>query len=481
MKVTRTQVRPLRWTVAIIGASMICTLSTAQQGRQAQPESFQTDVPPQAYDIVLARPTTGSVTLSILAYQDVLGQIVYGTEPGNYVAETPPRTFMSGEPAAVVLSDLRENARYYYRFRWSEGPDTERNTSPEHTFHTARARGSTYTFTITADSHLDERTVPALYELTMRNALADRPDFHIDLGDTFMTGRHGERESAARQYLAQRYYFGLLCHSAPLFLALGNHDGEAAQERDGTADSLAVWANTMRKRYFPNPGPDRFYRGNDAEDEFVGLLENYYAWEWGDALFIVLDPYWPSPRQRRTDDNWVRTLGEQQYHWLQRTLEQSDAAHRFVFIHQLVGGTDRDGRGGIEVVPFYEWGGLNGDGTDGFAQKRPGWAMPIHRMLVEHGVSVVFQGHDHLFVKQELDGIVYQTVPQPGWHGRFNPERAEEYGYLEGDILGSSGHLRVTVAPEVAVVDYLRAVLPDSRFHDDPNASVVHSYSVTSD
>ena len=53
---------------------------------------------------------------------------------------------------------------------------------------------------------------------TLANALADAPDFHVDLGDTFMTEKHASRESAARQYVAQRYYFGLISHSAPLYL-----------------------------------------------------------------------------------------------------------------------------------------------------------------------------------------------------------------------------------------------------------------------
>ena len=47
-----------------------------------------------------------------------------------------------------------------------------------------------------------------------------------------------------------------------------------------------------RKTYFPNPQPDGFYSGNTAVEKFVGLRENYYAWTLGNALFVVLDPYW---------------------------------------------------------------------------------------------------------------------------------------------------------------------------------------------
>jgi hypothetical protein len=62
---------------------------------------------------------------------------------------------------------------------------------------------------------------------------------------------------------------------------------------------MTVWANALRKKYFPNPRPDGFYTGNATPDKTAGLLENYYAWEWSDALFVVLDPFWFTPRAQR--------------------------------------------------------------------------------------------------------------------------------------------------------------------------------------
>lgn len=64
-----------------------------------------------------------------------------------------------------------------------------------------------------------------------------------------------------------------------------------------------------------------------------------------------------------------------------------------------------------------------------FAQNRPHWPAPIHDLLVRTGGSIVFHGHDHLYVQRERDGIIYQLVPQPG-HARFdNTRSAAEYGY----------------------------------------------------
>ncbi len=247
---------------------------------------------------------------------------------------------------------------------------------------TARPPGSPFTFTITADSHLDEHTEASIYQRTLAGALAEKPDFHIDLGDTFMSEKHPDRESAAKQYLSQRFYFGQSCQSVPLFLVLGNHDGESPCGRGDASDSLAVWSNMMRKRYFPNPVPDEFFTGNANKHPEAGLLQDYYAWQWGDAQFIVLDPFWFSQHPRGRYDNWNRTLGTNQYQWLKGTLEASKAKFKFILIHHLVGGADDQCRGGAEAAPLYEWGGKNPDGTDGFAQNRPGWTAPLHPLLV---------------------------------------------------------------------------------------------------
>jgi hypothetical protein len=68
---------------------------------------------------------------------------------------------------------------------------------------------------------------------------SDSADFLIDLGDTWMTDKYKDDfKSALKQYVAQRYYFGSLCHSVPLFLTLGNHDGEAGQP--GKTDMLTI-------------------------------------------------------------------------------------------------------------------------------------------------------------------------------------------------------------------------------------------------
>lgn len=75
---------------------------------------------------------------------------------------------------------------------------------------------------------------------------------------------------------------------------------------------------------------------------------------------------------------------------------------------------------------------------------------------MQNHVAAVFHGHDHLHAEQDLDGIVYQEVPQPG-DPNGSSRSAAEYGYTNGVILGSSGYLRVSVSSEQVRVEYLRA------------------------
>jgi hypothetical protein len=402
--------------------------------------------------------------------------VAYGEQPGKLSSKTAVQSLRAGEPLDFVIDSLARNTRYFYRVMYQA--DGRNQQSDAFSFHTQRDKDSSYVFTVQADSHLDENTSGEVYLRTLDNALADQPDFHFALGDTFMTGKYVKPELSEPQYLAQRYYLGHLCHSAALYFALGNHDGESGNRGSN------IWATTTRKRYLPNPYPNNFFTGNDYPEREVGLPENYYQFEWGDAQFIVLDPFRHTTTRNRggggNSGNWYWTLGEHQYKWLKQSLEQSDAKLRFVFLHHLVGGSDRNQRGGKEAAPFWEWGGKGVSGTDEFARNRPGWGKPIHQMLVDHGASVVFHGHDHMFIKQDLDGIVYQLVPQPG-HPRSGTKSAEEYGYISGEVQGSSGHVRVRVSGDSARVDYVRAYLPAAEGGSQRNGDVSYSYMLSAD
>ncbi len=119
-------------------------------------------------------------------------------------------------------------------------------------------------------------------------------------------------------------------------------------------------------------------------------------------------------------------------------------------------------------MPHFEWGGHHPDGTWGFAEKRPGWPMPIHHLLVRNNVTAFFHGHDHLYVRQELDGVLYQEVPQPSHRSARSPRG--EYAYTHGDILPGSGYLRIHVSPDGVKIEYIRT--------EAGAPALAHSYTI---
>ncbi|HVZ19706.1 MAG TPA: DUF4082 domain-containing protein [Vicinamibacterales bacterium] len=445
---------------------------------------------------LLGRPTADSVSVNVVASAAIDAYFEYGAQPGVYPQQTAVVSAAANEPLVAVMNGLQSNTRYYYRMVYRQTGDTTWTTRDEHAFETQRAPGSTFTFTVTSDSHVNIVFGDAnLWQQTLRNVAADQPDFHLDLGDTFAMDNVTTTAGAQSAYLVQRPYMSAMSASVPLFLVLGNHEEEEGWHRDDTgtiATSKPMLGANARKRYFLNPAPDGFYSGNaDAWPSLDGdrLPGDYYAWTWGDALFVVIDPYWYSTTKpfvgntgggeasdAGSGDRWDWTLGVDQYQWLKQTLETSTATYKFIFAHQVAGGTDDYGRGGANAVPFVEWGGNNTDGkTWAFDTRRAGWAAPVHQLLTANHVTAFFHGHDHEFAYESRDGLVYQLVPMAAdttyGYGFQNYHETDPYTIR---VLPNSGHLRVTVSPAHVTVDYVRAFLSGAG----TNGQVAYSYAI---
>ncbi len=498
----------------ITNARMIAGLLTAVcLGLWAQ----RRESPQLTFTQILGRPTDHSITVSILSPEDLEVYFEYGIKPGTYTAKTGAAKVHAGKPLEILLDKLTPNTRYYYRMR-SPGPGIEC------TFHTQRAPGSTFTFGVQGDSHPERPNKmydPDLYIRTMQNVRQDRPDFYITLGDDFSVdpifNRHNlNADSVAQLYINQRRFLGMMANSTALFLVNGNHEQAAAIHLNGTPDNPAIYAGKARNLYYPLPAPDAFYSGDTEPVEFLGLRRDYYAWTWGDALFVTIDPYWHSPVQvdapigggEGQQDGVGRTSGrpEERRPEERRPEERRQEGRRPEWRKASRRVGHHDGgravslaredaqrkpcplqirlhpscewhrpRRSVEPSELYEWGGKNRAGEWEFDQRRPGWAMPVHQLMAKNGVTIFFQGHDHLFARQERDGVVYQETPNPADAGYnvFNRD-----AYRSGDILPNSGYLRVTVSPANVKVDYIRAYLPQDAKPDHQNGEIAFSYSV---
>lgn len=428
---------------------------------------------------ILSCPTDSSIIVRIVPLSNMKIYYRYGTESGVYTNITSEVQAAANNPVRTDINNLMPETRYYYRLYYMLTGSAQWIGGDEATFTTQRLAGSAFRFTIRGDSHLyDKKGNPVLMRITMDNINKDKPDFDLEMGDTFGDDRRPEnitQQDMMKLHLNYLKYLGLTAHSAPFFFCIGNHEGESGfwllQNPPG---NLAVWGTLARKYYYTFPSPSSFYSGNISTEGFgIGRPENYYSWEWGDALFVVLDGYRYSTADTMAG-SWDWTIGTQQYEWLKERLETSTAKFKLVFIHQLLG----YGRGGIVNATKFEWGGYGNNGSWAFTSNRPGWAMPIHQLLKANGVNILFHGHDHLFAKEVLDGIVYQEVPMPS-DSTYSLGMIANGDAYTGDKLDGSGHLRVNVSPDEVKVEYVTAVLPHDTGAVRQNGKVVYSYSVS--
>ena len=376
---------------------------------------------------IVGTPTATSFTVALSATIKVSAFVEYGYSRTSITGQTTVQNILQGTTSNITISGLKANSQIYYRVKYAIGASKTFISMTQKVVKTSSAN-SNAVFAIQADPHMDENSSADVYRGTLKQIVAATPAFLMDLGDIFMVDKLQDKSEAnirGRFELMKGYYAEL--GSVPLKICLGNHDGELGYSKFNTKN--------YRKEYFP---------------EQTGDLA-YYSFTGPDQLHIVLDPFTYTTKNP-SKAGWEWTLGMTQYDWLVSTLKNSNERHKFIYIHHLLVG-DQTSRGGVEIAKLNEWGGNNNDGTYGFDSNRPGWGKPIHQLLLDYKVGFVFKGHDHLYVKQELDGIIYQTLPQPSHPG----EKIDvtQYGYISGKGVGGSGFLKVTTSGATAQVDFI--------------------------
>lgn len=473
--------------------------------RASQPavtvSGVRTVEPGQPGSSLLGAPSDGGVLINTLASAGMKLVVNYGTSPEDLASQTPIQSSADGTPIVTEISGLNANTEYFYAVATALADDFL--AAPTQSFQTQRDSGTQFSFGVQGDSHpeRDGKMFDAeMYRKNAAAASAEDLDFYIMMGDDFSIDKLIQdgtvsQETVNERYLLQRSYLDPLGSTTPIFTANGNHEQAAKYLLDGTTSNPAVYAGVARNTFFPMAPPGGFYSVDPTEVEGVGYIRDYYAFEWGDALFVVIDPYWHSnsavdnsvsdstevgaadgtaksggknksestPKVKGKGKNqatsgstdsavkrnlWDNTLGNDQYVWLVDTLQTSKAKYKFVFTHHVLG----TGRGGVEVASLYEWGGYDKSGDYAFPTERPEWISPIHQLMADNNVTIFFQGHDHLFAQQELDGVTYQTVPCPA-DPTFTAFNAD--AYASGTILPNSGFLKVTVATSGVTVDYI--------------------------
>jgi hypothetical protein len=348
------------------------------------------------------------------------------------------------EPASDVvewtLDDLSAATRYEYRVLGTDGAKTLRVAHGSVV--TRREPGAAFSFAMVSDTHVgSDLSFSNQGDPTVVSGMAQaidqaKPDFMFNLGDTLDFHEFGfntpppDSSIAKAAYLNYRALLGDTVANLAHFNVLGGWDSENGCN---TVEEIQR-SRSQRLLYLPGPKPETYPEGGSP-------FEDYYAFTWGDALFVVLNVYTYTPGCHLLStypglpDDW--TLGSAQLDWLRQTLEQATSKWRFLLIHHPVGGA-----AGNDVDSAY--------GRGGGQAAYVGEQAIVHQMMIDYGVQTMFYGHDHVFTDMVVDGVHYTL---PGSAGAPWKCTTEETGYT--DYWPDSGWARVDVSPTAVHVEFL--------------------------
>jgi hypothetical protein len=287
----------------------------------------------------------------------------YGTSPGVY---TLSKNSNGSNRHELVLDGLSPGTLVYYRVTVSETANPG-NTAvlPEATFHTQRPAGQSFSYAVSGDNRpsTDTTIQPEAWYTIMGQMAAENLDLAFDVGDII----YGVGSDSVAQATAK--YDGFfdstkpLTSSVPLYVAIGNH------ERIDSSNS-----RTAYEQEFTLPTNNGADAGTDGEE--------YYSFDNGDTHFISLCTEIPGQEGLITGN---------QKAWLEADLAATDKVWIVVSMHRpLFSGEHLSD----------PW--VNPLNVTGQQNKND-----LHQLFKQYGVDVVFEGHEHFYLRHEEDGILY--------------------------------------------------------------------------
>lgn len=413
---------------------------------------------------------TGTAYLRVLVGPDLETMIV-SPDTGFTANTTDANAALEGS-----LADLGGTARYWAA-QWSTDGTTYYDMSGGMGyFAIQKEAGTAYEAAYVSDEHVNsittgETTVPDGYftdtskgwlriSACLEDIFLDPPDFTILGGDGVFLSSSDSTDTDRTRWIKYMNMLNPIFTSGGAYFMLGNHEREIGFLQD--ASSATTTGNqrdctVLRKKFFINPTNttyseggendtnyldnagsdwvpaldgtfDATYRTNqigDGTDGNAPPLENYYAFTWGDCLWIVLDPFRytkPGGSNTITDEaHWI--LGETQWAWLEGVLAASTARHKVICIHQQLGGVRQSlgpagwyGRGSgaqisnsrLSSVAFtsHEVATGTGAGSPGIIDE-----LRLHSLCRQYSVNAVVKGHDHQFIHVRKNTVNYVSAP----------------------------------------------------------------------
>lgn len=314
-------------------------------------------------NVAVSKVTGTSAVLVVKSDATSNVTVDYGQVSGSYTASAVGSGAARHELSLVGLSP---SATVYYRVTIVDATDPLNSVIlPEKSFHTARAPGDGFSYAVAGDNRPAGESVvqPAIWGTIVGQMAAENVDLALNVGDII----YGTGTDTLAQNIAK--YEGLfavttgLTGSTPFYVAPGNH------ERVSYANSRAGYEQEFT---FPvNNGADAATDG-----------EHYYSFDSGDTHFIALSTEIPGQEGLITGN---------QKAWLEADLAATDQPWIVAFMHRPLFSGVHAGD------PWVNTGNVAGQQNKA----------DIHALFLLYGVDIVFEGHDHYYLRHEEDGIQY--------------------------------------------------------------------------
>lgn len=215
----------------------------------------------------------------------------------------------------------------------------------------------------------DNRTGDDIYRKIIGQVMTRKPAFIVSTGDQIE--KPGNREMWANFWEMSKAV------NVPYFFSVGNHDAHV--EVAGSEETY--------KEQVKLPGN-----------------ELYYSFVAGNALFIVLDSYIKGEDKK---------INGEQFKWLGQVLASSRQKYKFVFIHH-------------PLYPEKGKGRHYGNSLDRYKEERD----RLQALFVKNKVTMVFLGHEHIYLRKTIDGIPHIISGGGGAPLYANDEDGGFYHYV---------------------------------------------------
>ncbi len=301
------------------------------------------------------------------------------------------KEFSGKDRFSFRLDGMEPGQEYLYRFTLThpENPEVIYN-SDAYSFSPAKPQGEPFRFAFMSDA----RASQTLSDLDAYNGVAyatlqplaiQAKQHDIDLmifGGDLIDGYTSDRRDARIQYQTWIQAMAPIWGTIPVYPTAGNHDATAPQNARRVSDSMEeLWRDIF---VLPTNGPLN-PRG------IPPYLENVYAIEQGDVMFLMLNPYYNISNIGRSGA--YNKIIDEQLIWLEAYLRR---AVQLDYTYIIV----------VSHTPAFPAGRHYGRCLDQYPEERD----EFWDLLQQFSVDLYLCGHEHFYSRLHVNESVYEKA-----------------------------------------------------------------------